>query len=401
MTETTGLTLSGVTVADFSHALSAPYGSMLLGDEGADIIKIENPNGDIFRTLMGGSYAAVVHRNKRTITLNLKSDEGKAIAKKIVEQADVLIENFTPGAMEKLGFGYEEVKKYNPGIIYCSISGYGQTGPHAKLGGYDVVAQAASGIMDTTGERGRLPVRIGPSITDMGTGMYMAFAVTLALIDKAKTGKGQRVDVSLIETALSWMSAQAAHNSMTGAIPERFGSGFFPFCPYKVYEAADQCVFIGVSTNNFWEKFCKEFRLMDLHARKDFKDPADRVRNRKELDRLVQNAVKRLKAADIIDRLRKSGIPCSPVNNIEQAMADEHIAARGCIESQKHPICGDIKFIKNPVNRDGKFPEVRTPSPSMGQHTLDILDELGYSKEEVSALLASGAAVAEEKVATI
>ncbi|MCD6274383.1 MAG: CoA transferase [Deltaproteobacteria bacterium] len=397
MAEEQELTLKGVSIADFSHALSAPYGSMLLGDQGADIIKIENPKGDIFRTLMGGAYAAVVHRNKRTISLNLKMNEAKEIARKIIEKSDVLIENFTPGAIERLGFGYDAVKEYNPRIIYCSVSGYGQTGPHSKLGGYDVVAQAISGIMDNTGERDRLPVRIGPSIVDMGTGMYLAMAVLLALRDRERTGKGQHIEISLIETALSWMSAQAAYNSMTGEIPLRFGSGFFPFCPYKVYEAADQCVFIGVSTNNFWEKFCKEFDLMNLYEREDFRNPEDRVAKRDELDGLVQDAMKTLKATDIIDRLRKVGIPCSPVNNIQQAVAEPHVIERGCLAEQDHPTAGKIKFVKNPINRDGKFPEVRSPSPEMGQHTKDIMAELGYSGDEIETLIAAGAAVAQEK----
>lgn len=397
MAEEQRLTLKGVSIADFSHALSAPYGSMLLGDQGADIIKIENPKGDIFRTLMGGAYAAVVHRNKRTISLNLKMNEAKEVARKIIEKSDVLIENFTPGAIERLGFGYDEVRKYNPRIIYCSVSGYGQTGPYSKLGGYDVVAQAISGIMDNTGERDRLPVRIGPSIVDMGTGMYLAMGVMLALMDREKTGKGQHIEISLIETALSWMSAQAAYNSMTGEIPLRFGSGFFPFCPYKVYEASDQCVFIGVSTNNFWEKFCKEFDLMNLYEREDFRDPADRVAKRDELDELVQDAMRKLKAGDIIDRLRKTGIPCSPVNNIQQAVAEPHVIERGCLAEQDHPTAGKIKFVKNPINRDGKFPEVRSPSPEMGQHTKDIMSELGYSGDEIETLIAAGAAVAQEK----
>ncbi|MCD6184361.1 MAG: CoA transferase [Deltaproteobacteria bacterium] len=397
MGEEQKLTLKGISVADFSHALSAPYGSMLLGDQGADIIKIENPQGDVFRTLMKGAYAAVVHRNKRTISLNLKLDEGKAVARKIVEKADVLIENFTPGAFDRLGFGYEEVKKYNPRIIYCSLSGYGQTGSCSKLGGYDVVAQAISGIMDNTGEAGRLPVRIGPSIIDMGSGMYLAMGILLALMDREKTGKGQRIELSLMETALSWMSAQAAYNSMTGEVPQRFGSGFFPFCPYKVYEAEDQCVFIGVSTNKFWEKFCKEFDLMDLYEREDFKNASDRVAKRDELDGLVQDSMKKLKAADIINRLRKAGIPCSPVNNIQQAIAEPQAIERGCIGEDDHPTCGKIKFVKNPINRDGKFPELRFSSPIMGQHSRDIMAELGYTNDEVEGLISSGAVVVEKK----
>ena len=391
------LTLQGITVADFSHALSAPYGSMLLADQGADIIKIENPSGDIFRTLIGGAYAAVVHRNKRTISLNLKKEEGKEIAKKIIKKADVLIENFTPGAFERLGFGYEDVKAINPRIIYCSLSGYGQTGPLKKLGGYDVVAQAMSGIMQATGDSDRLPVRIGPSIVDMGSGMYLTMGILLALMDREKTGKGQRIEISLLETALSWMSPFVARCSMNGEVPQRWGSGFAPFCPYKVYEAEGGSVFIGVSTNNFWEKFCKAFDLNELYEKEEFKDISGRVAKRDELDGLVQEAMKKFKAADIIDRLRGAGVPCCPVNSVKEAMEEPQVKSRGCLAHQDHPVSGPITFVKNPISRDGKFPEVRFPSPSMGQHTKSILEELEYSKEQIEAFISSGAAVTGSK----
>ena len=391
------LTLAGVTVADFSHALSAPYGSMLLADQGADIIKIENPSGDLFRDLYKGAYAVVVHRNKRTITLDLKQKEGKEIAWEIIKKADVVIENFTPGAMKKLGFSYEEVKAVNPRIIYCSLSGYGQTGPYSHLGGYDVVAQAMSGIMQATGDADRLPVRIGPSIVDMGSGMYLAMGILLALMDREKTGVGQRIEISLLETALSWMSPFVAICSVSGEVPKRWGSGFAPLCPYKVYEAADGLVFIGVSTNSFWEKFCKAFNLDALYAREEFKDISGRVKNRDEVDRLVQDAMKGFNSADIINRLREAGVPCSPVNSVKDAMEDVHVQARGCLVTQDHPVSGKITFVRNPISRDNKFPEVRFPSPSMGQQTNDILKELGYSDEHIEKFISLGAAVPEKK----
>lgn len=394
MSKSKNLTLEGITVADFSHALSAPYGTMLLGDQGADIIKIENPTGDIFRDLIGGAYAAVVHRNKRTIALNLKMDEGKKVAWEIIKKADVLIENFTPGAFERLGFGYDDVKAVNPRIIYCSLSGYGQTGPLRKLGGYDVVAQAMSGIMQATGDPDRLPVRIGPSIVDMGSGMYLAMGVLLALMDREKTGKGQRIEISLLETAMSWMSPFMARCSMNGEVPQRWGSGFAPFCPYKVYEAKDGSVFIGVSTNNFWERFCNAFNFNELFEREDFKDISGRVAKRNELDGLVQEKMKELNAKDIIDKLRKAGVPCCPVYSVKEIMEEPHVKERGCLADHNHPVCGPIKFAKNPISRDGQFPEIRFPSPSMGQQTRDILSEMGYSDEHIEKLISSGAAVA-------
>jgi len=393
MNSSQNLTLEGITVADFSHALSAPYSTMLLGDQGADIIKIENPKGDVFRDLIGGAYAAVVHRNKRTIALNLKMEEGKQVAWEIIKKADIVIENFTPGAFERLGFGYEEVKAVNPRIIYCSLSGYGQTGPLKKLGGYDVVAQAMSGIMQATGDSDRLPVRIGPSIVDMGSGMYLTMGILLALMDREKTGKGQRIEISLLETALSWMSPFVARCSMNGEVPQRWGSGFAPFCPYKVYEVKDGSVFIGVSTNNFWERFCKAFNFNDLFEREVFKDISGRVSNRDELDGLVQGEMKELSAKNVIETLRDAGVPCCPVNSVKEVMEEPHVIERGCLVDHDHPAYGPIKFIKNPISRDGQFPEVRFPSPGMGQQTKEILTQVGYSKEKIEELISSGAAV--------
>ena len=387
-------TLEGITVADFSHALSAPYGTMLLGDQGADIIKIENPTGDIFRSMIGGAYAAVVHRNKRTIALDLKMEEGKQVAWEIIKKADVLIENFTPGAFERLGFGYEDVKAVNPRLIYCSLSGYGQTGPLKKLGGYDVVAQAMSGIMQATGDPDRLPVRIGPSIVDMGSGMYLAMGVLLALMDREKTGKGQRVEISLLETAMSWMAPFIARCSMNGEIPQRWGSGFAPLCPYKVFEAKDGSVFIGVSTNNFWERFCNAFGFNELFERQEFKDISGRVANREELDGLVQERIKKFNAKDIIDKLRKAAVPCCPVNSVKDIMEEPHVKERDYLADHDHPVCGSIKVGKNPISRNGCFPEIRFPSPSLGQQTRDILSQVGYSEEKIKELISSGAAVA-------
>ncbi len=390
-------TLEGVKVADLSHALAAPYGSMLLADQGADVIKIENPNGDVFRVSLGGAYAAVVNRNKRAISLDLKKEEGKEALRKIIADSDVLIESFTPGVVEKLGFGYEAVKKINPKIIYCSLSGFGQTGPYSKLGGYDVVAQSMSGIMACTGYADRPPVRVGPSIVDMGTGMYLNMGILLALMDRERTGKGQRVEVSLFETAMSWMSAFSARYCMAGDLPERLGSGFLLFAPYQVYESSDGYAFIGVSTDNFWKKFCDSFDLKELFAREDFATFRGRVAKRDEVNELVQGAMKNYTSEDIIARLRKAGVPCSPVNTVKDTLDDPHVKERGIMYSTNHPECGDITFPLNPIFRDGKVPEVVSDSPKIGQHTREILSELGYSDEQINELIASGAALDKKK----
>jgi len=391
------LALDGIVVADFSHALSAPYGCMMLADAGADLIKIESPNPDVFRILNKGAYAAVVHRNKRALSLDLKKDEAKKIAWKIIEKADVLIENFTPGAFERLGFGYEDVKKINPGIIYCSLSGFGQTGPYKNLGGYDVVAQAMSGIMEATGDQDRLPVRIGPSIVDMGSGMYLAIGVLQAILERQKTGEGQRIDISLLETALSWMSPFVALCSMTGEVPKRWGSGFAPFCPYRVYNSSDGTVFIGVSTNHFWKRFCDAFDLKELSAMKKFEDISGRVGNRDELDGLVQDVMVKLKTDDILAKLREAAIPCAPVYSVEDAMNDPHVKERGCLVEQDHPACGKMTFVKNPIRSNGEFPEIRFPSPAQGEQTVEILGELGYSAKEIEEFIAAKVALPPKK----
>ncbi len=391
------LALDGIVVADFSHALSAPYGCMLLADAGADLIKIESPAPDVFRILNKGAYAAVVHRNKRAICLDLKKEEAKKIAWKIIEKADVLIENFTPGAFERLGFGYEDVKKINPGIIYCSLSGFGQTGPYKNLGGYDVVAQAMSGIMEATGDPDRLPVRIGPSIVDMGSGMYLALGVFQAIMERMKTGEGQRLDISLLETALSWMSPFVALCSMTDEVPKRWGSGFAPFCPYKVYNTSDGSVFLGVSTNHFWERFCNAFDLADLFAREEFKDISGRVANRNELDDLVQDVMIKLKKDDILKKLREASIPCAPVYSVKDAMNDPHVKSRGCLIEQDHPVCGKITFVKNPISSNGEFPEVRFASPAQGEQTETILASLGYSVKEIDEFISAKVAIPSKK----
>ena len=256
--------IEGIKVVDLSHALAGPFCTMLLADLGAEVTKIEHPHGDHFRAAIDGGYNAAVNRNKRGICLDLKQDAAKEVVRQLIKRGDVVIESFTPGTVDRLGLGYEEAKKINPRIIYCSISGFGQTGPYRDLPGYDVIAQAMAGIMMCTGQPDGPPVRIGPSLIDIGAGMYTVIGIMQALMDREQTGVGQRIEVSLLETALSWMSPFIARYSMNGHLPERLGSALAAFSPYQVYKAKDKYVFIGASNERFWKALCDALDLKHL-----------------------------------------------------------------------------------------------------------------------------------------
>ena len=280
--------LSEINVLDMSHALAGPTAGMILADLGAKVVKLEHPHGDHFRPLLGGAYYAAVNRNKRGISLDVKKREGKEAARKLIKRSDVLLESFTPGTMENLGLGYTDVKELNPRIIYCSISGFGQNGPYCELPGYDVVAQAMCGIMMCTGMPDGPPVRIGASWIDMGAGMYVVIGILKALMERQETGLGRHIDVSLLDTALSWMSPLIARYSMSGDLPQRIGSAFAPFSPYQVFRCKDGYVFIGASTDRFWRTLCELLKIEHLIDDLRFATNEARLQHRSELTELIE-----------------------------------------------------------------------------------------------------------------
>lgn len=387
------LPLEGLNVLDLSESAAMPFCSMLLADMGAEVIKLEQQKGDNFRWIMAGAIAANINRNKRCISVDIRVEQGKEIASKLVKKADIFLESFRPGVIDRLGFGYEAVSKMNPRIIYCSISGFGQSGPYREWAGYDVVAQAMSGIMMVTGEAGRPLVRIGSSVIDYGTGMFAAYAIMLALTVREKTGKGQRIDVSLFDTAVSWMNYWITFYSITGKVPERMGSAHEMLAPYQVFDAADKPVFIGVSTDKFWKDFCNIFNLKHLIDDSRFATNEKRKENRKELTSIVSEAVKRQSSDQILEKLREAGIPCAPILTVDEVIGDPHVLARDMIVQIDDPLAGKIKITKSPIFLSEKRGSIRRPAPLLGEHTVEVLSELGYSKAKIQELIDNGIAM--------
>ncbi len=386
--------LSQVKVVDMSHALAGPFSGMLLADYGAQVIKVEHPHGDHFRPLLGGAYHAAVNRNKRDIALDLKQPQAVEVVKKLIAASDVLIESFTPGAMDRLGLGYEVARRINPRLIYCSISGFGQTGPYRRLPGYDVVAQAMCGIMLCTGYPDSSPVRVGASWIDMGAGMFTAIGVLTALMEREQTGQGKQVDVSLMDTALSWMSPLIARYAMSGELPQPAGSALPAFSPYQVFQAKDGYVFIGASTEPFWRALCQALGLERLREDIRFANNDLRVANREELTGIIEKALAGLSRDEVVDKLRQAGMPCGPVLDVGQILEDPQVRERGILHHWEHPQYGPLTQVKTPIVQQGEFPPLNTPSPGVGQHTRQVLAELGYGGQEIEQMLAAGVATA-------
>jgi crotonobetainyl-CoA:carnitine CoA-transferase CaiB-like acyl-CoA transferase len=381
------LSLEGIKVVDFTQAAAGPFGAMLLGDMGADVIKIEPLTGDHFRAIFNGIWASSINRNKRGIAVDLRSTEGKEIAKKLIAEADVMLEAFVPGVMDKLGLGYEEVKKINPGIIYCSISGYGQDGPYSKRPGYDICAQCESGLLAATGEEGRPPVRVGSSLIDYGTGLYAAFAIMVALRHRDKTGQGQQIDTSLLDTGVSFMNYWVTLYSVTGENPKRVGSGHAMAAPYQIFDSKDLPVFIGITGDKNFKEFCNAFKCEELASDPRFATNDERCKNRDVLVPLVQNSIKQHTRQEILEKMAVAGIPSAPVLTVGEMMEDPHVKARNMIVDVDFPGTGKIKIPNIPFRMSETPGAIRRTMPALGEHTLEILREVGYTEEQTKKLI--------------
>ena len=386
--------LDGVMVLDLSRVLAGPFCSMMLADMGADVLKIEEPEGgDESRTwppFVAGEASGYLsmNRNKRNMTLNLKTPEAQDILKQLVGRADVLVENFRTGTMESFGLGYEVLQPINPRLIYCAVSVFGRSGPYKDKAGYEALMQAFSGVMSLTGEPEGPPLRCGVSFLDLGTGMMAAYAVMNALFHRERSGQGQKVEVSLFETALSLMSYHAVGYLLTGDLPQRQGSGHPMIVPYQVFPTQDGEIFIVGSNQRLWIRLCQALSREDLLQDPRFDSNQERVKHRHLLVPMLQAETQKYPTAVLSARLDDSGVPCAPVNTLDHVLNDPQTQAREMIVDVPHPLIPDLKLLGLPIKLGDTPGSLRLPPPLKGQHTEEVLIELGYRTVDITALRA-------------
>jgi len=385
--------LKGVKVVDLTAAIAGTLGTMGLADLGADVIKIEPPKGEHYRHAMDGAILLAMNRNKRDIALDLRTEKGQEIALKLVSKADVLTENFVPGTINKLGLSYERVSKLNPSIIYCSVSGYGQNGPYSQRPAYDPSAQAMAGIMIATGEPEGKPCRQVTSLIDVSASLYATIAILAALFDREKTGKGRRIDVTLLDAAVFAMSHLLTYYSFTGILPQRWGSGTEGWVPYGAFDTKDKPIWLGVSIDRFWTAFCEVLNLDKLGSDPRYTKDKGRREHRDELNAKVSEICQRYTSAELESKLVEAGVPCASLATIAEVEDNPQVQLRKLIEEWDYPGKGKVKIVNTPMMIDGQFPETRMMTPQLGEHTTEILVELGYSQKEIQELLDKGVAV--------
>ncbi|RJX15780.1 CoA transferase [Candidatus Bathyarchaeota archaeon] len=384
------LPLNGVKVVDLTHAAAGPYCTMLLGFMGAEIVKVEPPTGDSFRKILDDAIFSSVNFNKKSIVINLETLEGKEILTKLLKDADVFVENFKPGVIQKLGFDYETVKKINPKIVYCSLSGFGQTGPYKNYPAFDPVIQAFCGLMMNTGYPDRPPARVGASLLDFGAGTMAAYTIVLALLLREKTGKGQKIDISLFDVATSWMGYWIAYYTLTGKVPQRQGSGMLNIVPYQVFEVKDGFVFVGVINDRFWKAFCKALGLKHLENNPKFLTNEKRWENKEELLNILNKIFKKYRKDTLVKKLIEADVPCGPVKSVDELVSDPHLLARNMLVEFTWTDGRKVKTVGVPFKFSEISGVIKNFPPKLGEHTDEILEKLGYSKEEIKNLKSKG-----------
>jgi crotonobetainyl-CoA:carnitine CoA-transferase CaiB-like acyl-CoA transferase len=390
--------LDDLFVVDLSRILSGPVCTMLLADMGAEVIKVEPPPaGDDSRQwgppFIGGisTYFLSINRNKKSLGLNLKTEQGRSILWKLIERADVLIENFRPGVLDKLGFGYAAVAKANPRAVYCSISGFGQTGPYRDRPGYDVIAQGEAGMMDLTGYPDGPPAKLGASLADIVAGLYAVNGILLALLARHKTGTGQHVDVSLLDGMVSTLTYHALIYLTTGRSPRRMGTRHPSIVPYECFQASDGYVNIAVTNQKQWENFCRILGLSEIAADPRFETMKARLAHYDELRAMIDRIVSKMTRADAIARMSEVGIPAGPINTVGEIMDDPHIHAREMVVELTHPEYGPFRTLGVPIKLSGTPGSAESAPPRFGEHNRQILTRLGYSAEEIDQAAKAGA----------
>jgi crotonobetainyl-CoA:carnitine CoA-transferase CaiB-like acyl-CoA transferase len=382
--------LDGIKVLDLSRTLAGPFCTMLLGDVGADIIKVEQPGkGDETRNFTPptwdgvSSYYLASNRNKRSIAIDLKSEEGREVIYTLAKESDVFVENFRTGALDKLGLGYEQMKKINPRLIYCSISGFGRTGPEKNRAGYDLLLQGYGGVMSVTGDPDGTPIKVGTSIVDLTTGMFAAYGILSAIIAREKTGEGQFIDASLLDGQVTLLNYLVTSYFATGKPAERMGSAHPTVVPYQAFPAKDMNIILAVPNNGLWKKCCLAMGWEDLLEDVRFTTNDDRVAHRTILVDIISKRLSKLNSREIFERLDAVGVPCGPIHTVDQVVNHPHVRAREMIVEVEHPIVKNLKMAGFPVKLSETPASVRRYPPLLGEHTEEILGELGWSSERI------------------
>ena len=393
------LPLADLKVVDASQILAGPYCTMLLADMGADVVKIEKPNGGDDTRRMGppfieGESAAflAMNRNKRSVVLNLKSAEGLEAMKRLLSNADVFIENYRAGAMDRAGLGYDTLSELNPALIYCSISGFGRTGPYSQRAGFDLVAQGMSGLMSITGFPGSPPVKVGVPMADMNAGLYSTYGILTAYINRLKTGEGQYLEVSILEAAMAYTVWESSYYFATGDVPGPLGSAHRLSAPYQAFRTSDGYINLAAPNQSNWERMCVATGRDDLLNDPDYADNAARLLNKAQLEAELESTFAQRTTEHWTQVLGDAGVPCGPIYDMSQVWNDDHIKQRDMRVDLEHPTAGTVGNIGLAAKLRGSPGSLRSAAPLLGQHTRQVLADAGYSEEQIDAMIANGAA---------
>jgi crotonobetainyl-CoA:carnitine CoA-transferase CaiB-like acyl-CoA transferase len=390
--------LDGIKVLDLTRVLAGPYCTMLLADMGADVVKVERPGaGDDTRAFgppfVNGesAYFMSINRNKRSLTLNLKEDKARQILRKLLETVDVVVENFRPGTMESFGFGYEAVHDFNPGLVFCSISGYGHTGPDADLPGYDLIIQGEGGAASLTGDTEGPPYKVGNSQADIVAGMMAFQGILLALLARNQSGTGQKIDISMLDCQVAMLTYQAGIYFATGESPTRLGNQHPTITPYETYRCKDGFINLACGNDNMWRTFCRVIGQEEWTEDLRFRTNADRVGHRRQLAALLEPVILQKTTQEWIDQLRQNGLPCGPIQTVGQVCEDPQVIARDMIVPLDHPTAGPIRVTGVPIKLSDTPGEIHSAPPTLGQHTTEVLgDWLQINATEAEALHQDG-----------
>ncbi len=391
--------LKGLRIIDMSRIISGPYCSMMLGDFGAEVIKIEQPKiGDESRVWGPpwlkevSAYFISINRNKKSLTLNLKMPQGVEILKRLVEKGDVLLENFRPGTMEELGLGYETLRKINPRLIYCDISGWGTEGPYRDKPGLDVIVSAVGGLMAITGEPEGEPVKVGVPLVDVMTGIYAFGAINSALYLREKTGKGQKISINLLAIQMATLINIGSNFLNGGVLPQRWGSAHPNIVPYEAHRAKDEYLLFGVANERMWKSFCEMIAMPELQDDPRFVKNAERIKNRKVLCEIIDRKMLEKTVDEWVPLFDKAGIPCGPINTFDRAFQDPQVLYLGLVKEVNHPHYGKARVVGPPAAFSESKIEVRSAPPLLGEHNEEILAGLlGYPWEKMEELREAGA----------